>query len=109
MHKTPTFFAFVFFLVLSHALYSQVISPSLTEIAQPQQGVHLNFSVGDTSLLRDLIHGDFFQSPLRAFFSQRDSTDDDFWSMQDSTDDSLLLDMKVNGFPHRKKHHVHSF
>jgi len=107
MHKTPTFFAFVFFVLFSSSLQSQVLN-SQNEISPPQKaGVNLNFSVGDTSFLHDLIHGNL-PSPMRSFFMRRDSTDDDVWAMPDSVDDSLLLDMKVGDITH-KRHRHHSF
>jgi hypothetical protein len=109
MHKTPTFFAFVFIVLVSSSLYSQIITKLESEISQPKPGVTLNFSVGDTNFLRDLIHGDFLESPLRSFFNHHDSTEDDFWAMPDSTNDSVILDMKVGDFTHRKKHRHHSF
>ncbi len=108
MHKTPTFFAFVFVLFVFSPVHSQILNSSETEISSTNPGVQLNFSVGDTSFLHDLIHGDLFLAPMKSLFSHHDSTDD-FWSMPDSTDDSLLLDMKVGDFTHRKKNRHHSF
>jgi hypothetical protein len=108
MHKTITFFAFVFFVLLCSSLRSQPLNSSQSEIAPQKAGVQLNFSVGDTSFLHDLIHGNLLQSPLNSFFRHHDSTDDDIWSIPDSTDDSLLIDMKVGDFT-RKRHRHHSF
>jgi hypothetical protein len=107
MHKSVTFFACVFVILFSTSLYSQVFHSESELIKPDNNGINLNFSVGDTSLLYDLIHGNL-QSPLRSFFMRHDSTDDDLWAIPDSTDDSLLLDMKVGNFT-GKHHKRHSF
>ncbi|MEI8134616.1 MAG: hypothetical protein WCH46_05995 [bacterium] len=72
-------------------------------------GIHLNYSVGDTNFLPDLLKGKFLDNPLKNMFRFRDSSDEDLWSFQDSTDDSLLLDLKVGDYAGKRRHHRHSF
>ncbi len=104
-----TCFAPLIVLFVSVSLHAQSLNASQSETSAPKSGVHLDFSVGDTTFLSNLIHGNLFRTPFQSIFASRDSNEDDFWSMPDSTDDSLLLDLKMGDFSHHKKHHDRSF
>jgi hypothetical protein len=108
MRKTVISFGLFFALLISSSLFAQEYradesSPSV------KPGVRLDFSVGDTSFLAQLIHGNLFRSvPFQSIFNHHDSNDD-FWAIPDSTDDSLLFDLKMGDLSHSKKNHRHSF
>ncbi len=109
MNRTATIFICFFSLLVPFLLFAQPSNSLRSETAFPKPGVHIEFSVGDTTFLSRLIHGDLLRSPLQSFFARRDSTDNDLWTLQDSTDDSLLLDLKMGDFSHHKKNRYHSY
>lgn len=110
MQKIAIICAFIVSLFVSFSVRSQTFNSLQNELSSQNPGVNINFSSGDTTFLDRLIHGDLLRSPMQNFFLHRDSTEDDFWAMPDSTDDSLLLDLKMGDFSHRKKNKKnHSF
>ena len=108
MGKTATLFVLIIVVTVVNVLNAQ---PTLTSQYQSslaqKPGIQLDFSVGDATFLAHLIHGDLFRSPFQSVFNRHDS--DDFWAMPDSTDDSLLFELKMGDFGHKKKYKNHSF
>jgi len=109
MRKTATCFVFLIIFLASFSLQAQQVNSLQNETTSAKPGVHLDFSVGDTTFLSSLIHGNLFRDPFQSIFTRRDSTDDDLWSIPDSTDDSLLLDLKMGDFSHHRKRHDRTF
>ncbi|MEP7234900.1 MAG: hypothetical protein ABI778_06355 [Ignavibacteriota bacterium] len=109
MQKIAIALSALLLLILASSLSAQPAATLQTEKPDLQQGIKLDFSVGDTTFLANLLHGELFKAPFQSIFTARDSNEDDMWAIPDSTDDSLLLDLKVGDFRHHKKRHDRSF
>lgn len=84
---------------------SQSLHQELQSRPTINDGVKINLSVGDTSLVRDLLKGDFFHSLQGTFLSRIDTVENDI----DSTNDSLIYELRIGKMFKKYGKGKHSF